>query len=164
MKISMIVAMAQNGAIGLNNQMPWHLSADLKQFKKITMGKPIVMGRKTHESIGRVLPGRENIIISRNPDYQVPGCTVYPNIESALVACAKQYEEVMIIGGSSLYQACLPRTERLYLTLIYQDFPADTWFPDYSNQAWREIDRIDINDDPSVSFKYSFITLERIPA
>src|SRR5512136_2076167 len=98
MKISLIVAMASNRAIGLNNQMPWHLSADLKKFKKITMGAPILMGRKTYESIGRPLPGRTNIIISRNPDYRQEGCLVFNDIEKALAYC-RDAEEVFVIGG-----------------------------------------------------------------
>ncbi len=160
MKISLIVAMATNHAIGLNNQMPWHLSADLKKFKQITMGSPILMGRKTFESIGRPLPGRTNIIISHNTSYQQPGCLVFNSINQALVACHNN-DEVFIIGGATFYQSMLPMADRLYLTEIKQDFDADTFFPAINKTEWEEVAREDINDDPSVDFSYSFLTLER---
>ena len=130
MKISLIVAMAANRAIGLDNKMPWHLSADLKKFKAITMGSPIVMGRKTYESIGRPLPGRSNIIISRNLDYQQAGCLVFNDIKAAIEASSKDAEEIFIIGGAELYKATLPHADNLYLTLINQDFNGDTFFPE----------------------------------
>lgn len=160
MKISIIVAMAENRAIGLNNAIPWHLSADLKNFKKITLGKPILMGRKTHESIGKPLPGRENIIISRNPDYRSSGVRVFNSIDAALQHL-KQHQEVMIIGGAGLYQAMLPRASYLYLTQIHQCFPADTFFPEFVITQWRELERKDITADDSVAFDYSFIKLEK---
>ena len=163
MKISLIVAMASNRAIGLDGQMPWHLSADLKHFKKITMGAPIVMGRKTFDAIGRPLPGRRNLVISRNPDYQPMGCEVFADINSALQACG-DVSEVFIIGGATLYQALLPDADYLYLTEIHQAFEADTLFPDFDRQAWQELERIDINDDASVDFCYSFLKLAQIQA
>ncbi len=158
MKISLIVAMASNRAIGLDGQMPWHLSADLKHFKKITMGAPIVMGRKTFDAIGRPLPGRRNLVISRNPDYQPMGCEVFADINSTLQACG-DVSEVFIIGGATLYQALLPHADYLYLTEIHQAFEADTLFPDFDRQAWQELERIDINNDASVDFCYSFLKL-----
>lgn len=158
MKISLIVAMASNRAIGLDGQMPWHLSADLKHFKQITMGAPVVMGRKTCAAIGRPLPGRRNIVISRNPDYQAIGCEVFADIKSALQVCS-DVAEVFIIGGATLYQALLPHADYLYLTEIHQVFEADTLFPDFDRQAWQELERIDINDDASVNFCYSFLKL-----
>jgi len=161
MKISLIVAMASNRAIGLNNQMPWHLSADLKKFKRITMGSPILMGRKTYESIGRPLPGRTNIIISRNSSYQQNNCLVFDNIEKALAACQK-YDEIFIIGGATFYEAMLAKADILYLTQIHKTFDADTFFPEINPQQWKEIAREDITDDQSVDFSYSFIKLERI--
>ncbi len=161
MKISVIVAMAANRAIGLENKMPWHLSADLKKFKQITMGSPILMGRKTFESIGRPLPGRTNIIISRNSDYQQQGCLVFNNIEEAFAAC-QQDEEIFVIGGATFYQAVLPYADKLYLTEINKSFVADTFFPEYDQDDWRETAREVIVDDPTVDFSYSFITLERI--
>jgi dihydrofolate reductase len=160
MKISLIVAMARHRVIGLNNQMPWHLSADLKKFKQITLGSPILMGRKTFESIGRPLPGRTNIVISRNPDYQQAGCLVFNCLEDALAAC--QHEpEVFVIGGSALYTALLPLADTLYLTEIKQAFSGDTFFPDINSADWIEKEREDIDDDPTVTFSYSFLKLEK---
>ena len=161
MKLSLIVAMATNRTIGINNQMPWHLSADLKKFKKITMGQPIIMGRKTFESIGRPLPGRKNIIISHNPDYQQQGCLVFNDLDSALQICAES-DEVFVIGGATLYETTLARADRLYITEIQQAFDGDTWFPEINHEQWREIAREEINDDNSVDFKYSFIVYERL--
>ncbi|NOS89893.1 MAG: dihydrofolate reductase [Methylococcaceae bacterium] len=161
MKISLIVAMAHNRVIGLNNQMPWHLSADLKNFKKITLGSPILMGRKTFESIGRPLPGRTNIIISRNLAYQQPGCLIANNLENALQIACQNADEVFVIGGAELYKSLLPVANTLYMTLIHQDFTGDTWFPAWDNHSWTEVQREDINDDPQVAFRYSFIKLER---
>ena len=160
-KISMIVAMASNHAIGLNNKMPWHLSADLKKFKQITMGSPILMGRKTYESIGRPLPGRDNIIVSRNVDYQQNGCFVFNSIDQAIARC-EQYDEIFIIGGATFYNAMLPKADTLYLTQINQSFEGDTFFPDIKQEEWEEVAREDIDDDSSVDFTYSFLTLDRV--
>ncbi|MDO9107102.1 MAG: dihydrofolate reductase [Methylovulum sp.] len=160
MKISVIAAMAGNRVIGLNNQMPWHLSADLKRFKKITMGAPIVMGRKTFEAIGRPLPGRTNIIISRNPAYRQDGCLVFDDIEAALDVAGQHAEEIFIIGGATLYETLLPRADTLYLTTINQDFDGDAFFPAWHNEDWREVAREDIDDDPDVPFSYSFLKFE----
>lgn len=160
MKLSLIVAMASNRTIGLNKKMPWHLSADLKKFKKITMDHPIIMGRKTFESIGRPLPGRQNIIISRNPDYQQEGCQVFNNLDNALQSCAEN-DEVFVIGGATLYAATLARADKLYITEIQQGFDGDTWFPEINLEQWHEIAREDINDDNSVAFNYSFIVYEK---
>ena len=160
MKISLIVAMAGNRAIGINGRMPWHLSADLKHFKKITLGSPVIMGRKTFDAIGRPLPGRDNVVVSRNADYHCPGARVFGDIETALQACQDR-DEVFIIGGATLYQAMLPAADYLYLTLIHKDFAGDTFFPDFDASMWREIDRTDIDDDASVDFSYSFIKLAR---
>jgi len=160
MEISLIVAMATNRAIGLNNKMPWHLSADLKKFKQITMGSPILMGRKTYESIGRPLPGRSNIIISRNTDYQQPGCLVFNTIEQAIKSC-QQYDEIFVIGGATFYEAMIAVADKLYLTEINKAFEADTFFPVINRAEWKEVAREDISNDPSVDFTYSFITLEK---
>ncbi len=162
MKISLIVAMASNRVIGLNNQMPWHLSADLKKFKAVTMGAPILMGRKTYQSIGRPLPGRTNIIISRNPDYRQDGCIVVNTIESALTKGSENAGELFIIGGSDLYNATLPIADSIYLTLINKAFDGDTFFPDIDAHDWLEVARENINDDPNADFSYSFLKLTRI--
>ncbi|MGR9071529.1 MAG: type 3 dihydrofolate reductase [Gammaproteobacteria bacterium] len=159
MKISLIVAMASNRVIGLNNDMPWRLSADLRYFRKITMGKPILMGRKTFESIGRPLPGRKNIIVSRNTEFRREGCLVFHSIEDALHVC-KSEEEVMIVGGACFYETLLPEADRIYLTYIHRPFEGDTFFPEFDAGDWREIERLDVRDDEDVEFDYSFITLE----
>jgi len=161
MKLSIIVAMANNRVIGCDNKMPWHLSADLKKFKKITMGKPILMGRKTFESIGRPLPGRTNIIISRQKSYSVLGCQVFTNINSALKAF-DDAEEIMIIGGSGIYEALLPLTENIYLTQINHNFKGDVFFPELDNSQWNEVTNLKVFDDKTVPFDYFFKKLERI--
>jgi len=160
MKISLIVAMACNRVIGADNKMPWHLSADLKRFKKITMGNPILMGRKTHESIGKALPGRTNIVISRNSNYQAQGCQVFTDINSALesfTACV----EIFVIGGASLYEMMLPQADSIYLTQIHQAFSGDTYFPEIDLNGWVEVEHQRIDNDPDVTFAYSFIKLKR---
>lgn len=161
MKISLIVAMASNRAIGLNGRMPWHLSADLKRFKQITMGSPVLMGRKTYQAIGRPLPGRDNVVISRNGDFRPEGCRVFAEIEPALHAYADR-PQVFVIGGATLYQALLNRADELYLTLIDREFPGDTFFPDLGD-GWNELEREDVDDDQTVDFSYSFIRLLRKP-
>jgi dihydrofolate reductase len=161
MKISLIVSMANNRVIGLNNKMPWHLSADLKKFKKITMGSPILMGRKTHESIGKPLPGRTNIIISRNLDYRQDGCLVFNDLETALKKACESAEEVFVIGGADVYEAILPIADTIYLTIINREFQGDAFFPEIDLHDWLEAARQDIEDDPDVAFSYSFLKLER---
>ena len=152
--------MAANRVIGIDNKIPWHLSADLKKFKQITMGHPILMGRKTFESIGRPLPGRVNIVITRNKNYHCSGCQLFNKIDSAIASCL-DHEEIFVIGGSSLYETIMPIADCLYLTLINQSFDGDTLFPEIDLTQWHESEREDITDDPDVSFDYSFIKLER---
>ena len=161
MKISLIVAMASNRVIGLNNQMPWHLSADLKRFKQITMGHPIIMGRLTFEAIGRPLPGRTNIIVSRNPAYKKEGCVVVDSVEAALSYGCRLADEVFVVGGSTLYAATLPLADTLYITQINQDFDGNTYFPDFDRNLWAEVGREYVVDDADVSFTYSFLKLQR---
>jgi len=153
--------MASNRVIGNNNLMPWHLSADLKKFKKITMGSPILMGRKTYESIGRPLPSRTNIIISRNPEYQQDGCLVFNDIETAIKKGCESAGEIFVIGGSDLYEAILPIADALYLTIINREFQGDTFFPDIDLNDWSEVERENIHDDPDAAFSYSFLKLEK---
>lgn len=162
MKISLIVAMANNRTIGINNQLPWHLSADLKRFKQLTMGNPILMGRKTHESIGRPLPGRDNLIITHNVDYQAAGCLTFHNIADVLLHCHDK-PELFVIGGSSLYNDLLPVADTLYVTTIDQDFVGDTFFPEILGTQWQEVERVTVANDTSVDFTYHFITLARLP-
>ncbi|MEB8433141.1 type 3 dihydrofolate reductase [Cocleimonas sp. KMM 6892] len=160
MKLSMIVAMAHNRVIGLDNKMPWHLPADLQWFKKTTLGSPIIMGRKTYDSIGRPLPGRLNIILSRNTELEIEGCTVVNTLSDALDA-AKGADEVFITGGAHLYEKFLQDADCLYLTMIDADLEGDTFFPDYTQYAWKEIDRIDNPADEKNPYPYSFVTLIR---
>ncbi|CAG7856084.1 dihydrofolate reductase [biofilm metagenome] len=162
MKISLIVAMASNRAIGLNNQMPWHLSADLKRFKQITMGRPIIMGRKTYEAIGKPLPGRTNIIVSRNLSYQQAGCVVVDSIDAAINHGCRLDEEVFVIGGATLYAATLPIADNLYITQINQEYEGDTFFPSIDIAAWSVLAQEDIFNDESVNYTYSFLKLSKV--
>ncbi|MGF1725167.1 type 3 dihydrofolate reductase [Photobacterium nomapromontoriensis] len=159
MKISMVAAMANNRVIGKDNAMPWHLPADFAWFKKVTMGKPVVMGRKTFESIGRPLPGRQNIVISRNPEFQADGVTVVADIAAAQVA-AGVVDELMIIGGGSIYTTCLPDADRLYLTFIELTVDGDTCFPDWG-QGWQEVHRESYLADEKNAHDMQFVILER---
>ncbi len=161
MKIAFIVAMANNRVIGLKNQMPWHLAADLKKFQQITTGHTILMGRKTHESIGRALPKRRNIIVSRNANYAANNCEVFHDLETALASCSAE-KTVFVIGGATLYAKLLNRVDILYITEIKQDFNGDTYFPAIDPSQWQEISREDITNDNNVDFSYSFLTFTRI--
>jgi dihydrofolate reductase len=161
MKISVIVAMAANRVIGHENRLPWHLPADLKHFKATTLGKPVVMGRRTWESIGRPLPGRTNIVITRDTAYTAEGCVVVHSLDEAIRA-AGEAAEVMIIGGAGLYRQALSLADTLYLTLIHGEFAGDTHFPQWRQDEWRETGRIDHEPDENNSHAYSFITLERV--
>lgn len=134
--ISFIVAMDDNRVIGKNNQLPWHLPEDLKFFKKVTMGHPIAMGRKTHESIGRLLPGRENIIITRNVNYKREDCTVFYSVQDFVDYCREQEEEVFVIGGAEIFKETFPFADRLYLTHIHDEFAGDTFFPEFNLDQW----------------------------
>jgi len=153
--------MACNRVIGINNTLPWHLPADLQHFKQITMGKPVIMGRKTYESIGRPLPGRLNIIISQNQDYIVEGCQVVHSIDEAFSA-ASQYDEAMVIGGASFYAQALPYANRLYLTVIDENFDGDATFPEYNEGEWQEIERTAGVTDTNNTHPHYFITLEKL--
>ncbi len=161
MIISMIAAMANNRIIGDGNQMPWHLPADLQHFKRVTMDKPVVMGRKTFESIGRPLPGRRNIVISRNTTYKADGIEVVSSPEAAL-ALLEGTEEVMVIGGGNIYSQFLPQAERLYLTFIDFTVSGDTQFPDYTkNYIWVEIESEVHHPDEVNKYGYTFVTLQK---
>jgi dihydrofolate reductase len=160
-RIAIVVAMDTNGLIGRDNGLPWHLPADLQHFKQITMGRPILMGRKTHESIGRPLPGRTNIVITRDAGYQAAGCVVVNSIDAALQAAGEQ-DEIMVIGGAEFYRQVLPRTDTIYLTRIHETFTGDTFFPELSAADWREVERSDQAADASNPHDYSFIRLERV--
>jgi dihydrofolate reductase len=158
--ISIIVAASTNNVIGANGDLPWRLSDDLKHFKAITMGKPIVMGRKTWDSIGRPLPGRQNIVITRQADFVAEGCDVVASLEDA-AAAAGDDEEVMIIGGSQIYLLALPMAERLYLTRVHAEIEGDAFFPEIDESAWRLVDDDSHSSDDRNAFDYSFRTYER---
>lgn len=160
MKLSVIVAVSENNAIGHQNGLPWHLPADLQHFKKITMGHPILMGRKTFESIGRPLPGRTNIIITRQEAYEVPGCITVFSIEEAINLC-KEESEVFIIGGSDIILQTLDQVEKIYLTRIHHIFPGDTFLPSLPGSVWMQISKKDFSADEKNVYAYSFLELER---
>ena len=159
--ISIIAALAGNRVIGNDNALPWHLPADLKHFKAMTVGKPIIMGRKTWESLPGRLPDRVHIIITANPDYQAEGCVVVHSLEAALEA-AGEVPEVMIVGGAMLYRQALPLAHRLYLTLVEVDIEGDTRFPEFDQTQWREIERQRHSSDERNPHAYSFVTMSRI--
>jgi len=161
MIISIIVAMDKKGVIGLDGDLPWHLSADLKHFKAITMGKPLIMGRKTHESIGRPLPGRKNIVLTHSQEFKTEGCTVVYSLEEALIA-AGEVDEVMIMGGSGIYDQSLASADRLYLTEVHADVNGDVYFPEFDRSEWVEIEREDYSTDDKNNFDYSFVVMERV--
>ncbi|GAB2685412.1 type 3 dihydrofolate reductase [Aliiglaciecola aliphaticivorans] len=162
MLISMIAAMAKNRVIGADNAMPWHLPADLGHFKRTTLGKPVVMGRKTYESIGKALPGRLNIVISRDPDYQLGDAKVVASCEQA-VSAAGEVDELMVIGGGTIYNYFLPLCQRLYLTEIALEVEGDTYFPDYNKSAkWELVDTESHLADEKNKYNYQFLTLNRI--
>lgn len=157
----MIAAMANNRVIGQDNKMPWYLPADSQHFKKVTMGKPVIMGRKTFESIGRPLPGRRNIVITSNPDYQYEGIEVVHSSDQALEVVTG-VEEVMIIGGGNIYSQFLEKTQRLYLTFIDLEIEGDTCFPDYAETAdWQEIEVSKFAPDVKNKYAYHFVTLQK---
>jgi len=161
----MIAAMAHHRVIGKDQKMPWHLPADLAFFKKTTMGSPILMGRKTYESIGRPLPRRLNIVLTRNPELKIEGCEVVTSLDEAMAVAQKkssQSHEIFITGGSHLYTSFLDKADRLYLTMIDADLEGDTYFPDYTQYQWQEIERIEHPADKKNSYPYTFVTLDRI--
>jgi len=162
MIISMVAAMANNRVIGKDNQMPWHLPADLKHFKQVTLGKPVIMGRKTFESIGRLLPGRRNIIISRSKPVDAKGAEWVTSLEQAF-SVLKDQQEIMVIGGAEIYRQCLPLAKRLYLTKIDLDTDGDAYFPDYTaiGVNWRQVAASEHQADEMNPHHCRFITLER---
>ena len=158
--LSLIAAMDSNHLIGCDNGLPWHLPADLAFFKQTTLGKPIVMGRKTHESIGRPLPGRQNIVVTHNRSFEAAGCDIVTGIDEAMELCASQ-PEVMLIGGASLYQQSIDRADILYITKINHVFQGDTWFPDYDQKAWELENQEDFDPDEHNAYSYSFVKYVR---
>ncbi|MCL5975480.1 MAG: type 3 dihydrofolate reductase [Gammaproteobacteria bacterium] len=161
MKTAFVVAMDEQGLIGRDNDLPWRLSADLQYFRRITMGKPILMGRKTHESIGRALPGRQNIVVSSLTDYQAEGCDVVNSIEAALKLAADA-DEIMVIGGSSLFEQMFDTVDKLYLTRVHAELEGDTWFPEWDQTQWQLISQESHPADEKNDYAYSFEVYQRV--
>ncbi len=160
-QISIIAAMAENRVIGLDNRLPWRLSADLAHFKAITMGKPMLMGRKTWESLPGLLPGRRHIVITRDQNYEAAGAEIAHGLDEALEV-AGDVEELMVVGGANLYAQFIPLAQRLYLTLVDARPEGDAWFPEFDSSAWQEVDREACPADDKNQYAYSFIMLDRI--
>lgn len=166
MKLALIWAMSKNRTIGRNNALPWHLPEDLKYFKRVTMGKPIIMGRKTWESIGRPLPGRTNIVITRDMSFHADGVKIVHTLDEALALAEKislidGAEEAVVIGGAEIYALALPKADRLYMTQVHAEVEGDAHFPPFNLNEWHEAARE--NQEPSETnpYPYSFIVLER---
>ena len=159
----MIVAIAQDRVIGSNGSIPWHLPADFAYFKKTTMGCPIIMGRKTYDSIGRPLPGRRNIVLTRSTDLAIEGCDVVSSLDEAL-ALVSDEKEVFIIGGQHLYELALPIVHRLYVTHVQATLQGDTFFPNYSSYSWERAYLNEFSADDKNLYPYSFELLEKVPA
>ena len=160
MIVSLISAMGNGRVIGIENRLPWHLPADMKHFRMLTMGKPVLMGRKTFDSIGKPLPGRTNIVVSQDTDFQPEGVKVARSIAQAL-STDEEVEEIMVIGGASFYAQLLPQAQRLYITQIHHDFSGDAFFPPWNPDEWREIEREDHDADDVNIYPYTFITFSR---
>ena len=161
MRVSIVVAVARNGVIGRGGQLPWRLPSDLRQFRRTTLGHPVVMGRVTHESIGRALPGRRNVVITRDPTRVAAGCEVVPSLQSAL-ALLKDEAEVMIIGGRGLYAEALPLADRLYLTEVLAEVAGDVSFPVFSPADYRELECTPIPPAEDDEFACRLRVLERV--
>ena len=159
--LSIIVAVADNGVIGSGNQLPWRLPDDLKRFKALSLGKPIVMGRKTYDSIGRPLPGRLNVVISRRPGLEIPGCTVVTSIDEA-IAAAQPAPEVVIVGGADIYRQVLPQVQIIHLTRVHANVAGDVLFPQLQEHEWREVAKEYHPADERHAHAFTFSTLERV--
>ena len=165
MRLSLIVALAQNGVIGRNNKLPWYLPEDLKYFKRVSMGKPLIMGRKTFESLGKPLPGRPHIIITRDESYRYEGCHVAHSLKAALTRAENLLlidggDEALVIGGAEIYALTLPDIDRMYMTEVHGEVDGDAFFPSYDKQAWKEVLREDFSAEKPDSYAYSFVVYE----
>jgi len=158
--ISLIVAMAQNGVIGRDNALPWRLPEDLKRFKEFTLGKPILMGRKTFEAIGRPLPGRANLVLTRDRDWHAPGVIPVHSVEEALRQ-TRTCDELVAIGGAEIYRLLLPLARRIYLTHVHADIPGDTYFPAFDPAQWDDVEFRSLPADERHAYPLTFVTLER---
>lgn len=164
--ISFILAMDNNRVIGKDNDLPWHIPADLQYFKRVTMGKPIIMGRKTYESIGRPLPGRENIVVTRDKSYEAPGCTVIHDIQDVVKLAMERssndnQDEMFVIGGAELFKLTFPYASRLYLTEIDHEFEGDTFFPPINESEWYIVSKEKGQKDDNNPYDYYFVVYER---
>lgn len=159
-RITIIAALARNRVIGRDNRMPWHISDDLKRFKSLTLGHPVVMGRKTFQSIGKPLPGRDNIVITRSDAFAAPGCRVVHSLAEALSA-AQDGPEVFVIGGADIYALALPIADCLQLTEVDAETDGDAYFPDFDRGAWREVSREPGSTAGPDGIRYAFVTCER---
>lgn len=159
MRLSLVAALAHNRVIGRDNKLPWHLPEDLKHFRALTSGHPVIMGRKTFESIGRPLPGRLNIVISRNGELRIPGVTTVTSLDQALLECKGKpgNEEVFVIGGAQIYSEALPRADRLYLTILEQGVEGDALFPEWRESGFREVSRREGLTEP----RHTYFVFER---
>ncbi len=164
MKRSLVVAVARNGIIGRDNTLPWRLPSDLAHFKRVTMGHPVVMGRRTYESIGRPLPGRKNIVVTRNRDFHAPGCTVVSSLDEAWRA-ADGADEVSVIGGTTLFEETLPIADTIHLTEVEADVEGDTYFPPLDRAQWdeREVERHPADDRNVYPIRILELTRKREP-
>ncbi len=170
MRISILVACSTNHVIGRDGDLPWRLSADLKRFRRLTMGHPILMGRKTLESIGRLLPGRQTIVLTRNVEFEFPGAIVVHDWQSALAKAAESEAasesshepELFVVGGAEIYRLALPSTDRLYLTRVHAEIEGDTFFPEIDEDEWQVVDEENHAADGKNEHDYSFVTLDRI--
>ncbi|EKD72330.1 MAG: Dihydrofolate reductase [uncultured bacterium] len=160
MRISAIVAMSENRVIGKDNQLLWHLPADLQHFKQVTMGKPILMGRKTYQSIGRPLPGRCNIVMTHDSAFVAEGCVIVDSMDAAL-AVVKESDEIFIIGGAIVYRQLLSFVQRIYMTVVHHEFAGDAFFPELNLAEWQETARERHAADEKHQYAFSFITWER---
>ena len=170
-RISLIVAMAENRVIGLDGGMPWHISEDLKLFKRVTMGHPVIMGRKTHQAIGGALPGRTNIVVTRDPDFEAAGADIAHDLDEAVkkaVAFEELWgmdgsvEEIFIIGGAEIYAQALAKAGRIYITEVHLSPTGDAFFPEFDESGWKETDRQDREPETPGGPAYSFRILDRV--
>jgi dihydrofolate reductase len=167
--IVLVVAVAENGVIGRDNQLPWRIRSDLKFFKSVTMGKPVVMGRKTYMSIGKPLPGRTNIVITRQGDFSAAGIVVAPGIEQALAAARgdalrRSADAIAVIGGTDIFRQTMPLADRLILTLVHAKPPGDTYFPAVDPAVWREAERLPQPKGPDDDYGFTIVNYERAGA
>jgi dihydrofolate reductase len=159
--VAIVVAVADNNVIGKDNQLIWHLPADLKHFKSITMGHPMIMGRKTFDSIGKPLPGRTSIIITRQQDFKAEGCIVVNSVQEAIAKARELDDTVCIIGGAEIYKQAMPLVDTIHLTRVHHTFEGDTFFPELQPEDWETVSEVQHEPDEKNKYKYSFLELKR---